>query len=73
MDIKAKFCVMVAKVMKAYNFKKFAITFENEDEGVAIYNNGTLIGYDNDMKQAKFHAMVMCMSEYLWVQKMLAE
>lgn len=71
MDIKAKLCVIVARLMKRYNFKRFAITFDTEDEGIAIYNNGTLIGYDHNMKQAQFHAMVMCMSEYLWVQKVL--
>ena len=71
MDIKAKFCLMIARIMKPYNFKRFGISFEEENEGIAIYNNGILIGYDHDMKQAELHAMIMCMSEYLWVQKVL--
>lgn len=71
MDIKAILCKWLSYLLIPYSFHRFGISIHKADGLYEIYNNEILVTYTSVKPRRR--AAILCMSEYKWVQRFLAE
>lgn len=71
MDIKGLLCRWLSYLLIPYSFYRFGISIHKKDGYWEIYNCETFIASTPHMPRRR--AAILCMSEYKWVQRFLAE